>query len=212
MDTNQPTEQTTSTVQATATPAPGVLSTKTPSTIAFGVAVLLFLLPFIDIKCNGSTLQTVSGVQLATGFEMKNNSSDNSFMNEIKTEGIETKAKTKSDKKDSNMYALIALGLGIVGLGLSFTNAKTTLAAAMVTGVASAAAMIGLMIDIKKNIKTSIPDTNTGGGNSLDGFGKSMNDTMNITVDFTSWFYIAIIAFLAAAFFCYKRMTPNKTT
>ena len=34
---------------------------------------------------------------------------------------------------------------------------------------------------------------------------------LNITVDFTPWFYIAVIAFLAAAFFCYKRMSASKT-
>ena len=184
-----------------------------PATVAFAVAVLLFLMPFIDIKCNGNSLQTVSGVQLATGFKMKNNSSDNSFLNDVKTEGIDkniTKTATKSDDKDPNLYAMIALGLGILGLALSFTNAKAALGGAMATGVASAGALIGLMLDIKKNIKTSIPSTDTGSGTGLDNIGKSMSDNLNITVDFTSWFYIAIVAFLAAAFFCYKRMSVKK--
>ena len=213
--TNQPIEQSiaSTTIQASAAATPSVLGTKMPSTVAFAVAVLLFLMPFIDIKCNGSSLQTVSGVQLATGFKMKNNSSDNSFLNDVKTEGIDkniTKTATKSDDKDPNMYAMIALGLGILGLGLSFTNAKAALGGAMATGVASAGAMIGLMHDIKKNIKSSIPSTDTGSGTGLDNIGKSMSDSLNITVDFTSWFYIAIVAFLAAAFFCYKRMSAKK--
>jgi hypothetical protein len=96
------------------------------------------------------SLQTVSGIQLATGFKMKNNSSDNSFLNDFKTDKVDetiTKTTTKSDKKDPNLYAMVALGLG---------------------------------------------------------------DKMNITVDFTPWFYIAVIAFLAAAFFCYKRMSASK--
>ena len=37
-----------------------------------------------------------------------------------------------------------------------------------------------------------------------------LTDKMNISVDFTPWFYIAVIAFLAAAFFCYKRMSAVK--
>lgn len=220
MDTNQPTNQPTdqpvisTTIQTPATTsAPGVLGTKMPSTVAFAVAVLLFLMPFIDIKCNGSSLQTVSGIQLATGFKMKNNSSDNSFLDDVKTEGVDkniTKSTTKSDDKDPNLYALIALGLGVLGLALSFTNAKSALGGAMATGLASAGALIGLMFDIKKNIKSSIPSTDTGSGTGLDDIGKSMSDNLNITVDFTSWFYIAIVAFLAAAFFCYKRMAVKK--
>ena len=210
-------------VYASASAAPGVLGTKIPSTVAFVVAVLLFFMPFIDIKCNGTSLQTVSGFQLATGFKMKNNSSGNSFLNDVKTDEVDkgiTKATTKSDDKDPNLYAMIALGLGVLGVALSFTNAKAAIGGAMVTGIASAGALIGMMLDVKKNIKSSIPgagggtsteDGGTGIGEGLDKLGKEMNDNLNITVDFTPWFYIAVIAFLAAAFFCYKRMSASKT-
>ena len=210
MDTNQPT------TIATAAAAPGIFGTKTPSSVAFIVAVLLFLMPFVDIKCNGASLQTISGLQLATGFKMKNNSSDNSFLNDFKSntvdEGI-TKATTKTDEKDPNLYAMIALGLAVCSVLLSFTNAKAAIGGAMITGVAAAAAMIGLMIDIKKKVKLDMPDSGGNGGSigkGIDDFGKSVSDKMNITVDFTSWFYIALIALLAAAFFCYKRMQVLK--
>lgn len=33
----------------------------------FGVAVLCFFLPFMNIKCNGAKIMTLSGVQMATG-------------------------------------------------------------------------------------------------------------------------------------------------
>jgi hypothetical protein len=190
-------------------PSPGIFGTKIPSTVAFGVAILLFFLPFIDIKCGGMSIQTVSGVQLATGFKMKNNSSDNSFLNDMKTDEVDktvTKATTKSDDKDPNMYALVALGLGVVGLLLSFLNAKAGLGVAMVTGIGSAAALIGLMLDIKKKAKIDMPST--GSDNSLS---KGLNDlSSKITVDFTPWFYVSVIAFLAAAFFAYKRMRSLK--
>ncbi|MEO7394838.1 MAG: hypothetical protein ABIU11_07815 [Chitinophagaceae bacterium] len=196
---------------------PGMFATKIPSSIAFAVALLLFLMPFVDIKCNGTSLQTVTGVQLATGFKMNNNNSGDSFMNDIKTDKVDegiTKTTTKTDNKDPNMYALVALGLGVLGLLLSLTNAKSGLGSAMVTGIASAIAMIGMMIDVKKKVKLDMPDT---GGNAgeiskgIDDFGKSMSDKINITVDFTPWFYIAVISFLAAAFFCYKRIQSAKS-
>jgi hypothetical protein len=42
----------------------------------------------------------------------------------------------------------------------------------------------------------------------LDKIGDSM---ANMTMAFTPWYYVAIAAFLAAAFFCYKRMSASKT-
>jgi len=226
MDLNQPTSEpakpTPPPVYTPSATSPGMFGTKIPSTVAFVVGVLLFFMPFIDIKCNGTSLQTVSGLQLATGFTMKN-SDNNSFLDNNKTDNADegtTKTTKKSDNKDPNLYAMIALGLGVLGLALAFTNAKAAIGGAMVTGIACAGALIGLMLDVKKNIKSSIPgaggssktdDGGTGIGEGLDKIGQEMNDKLNITVDFTPWFYIAVIAFLAAAFFCYKRMSASKT-
>ena len=220
MDTNQP--NTPSTTYAPSSSSPGLFGTKMPSSVAFIVAVLLFLMPFVDIKCNNMSLQQISGFQLATGFKMKNNSSGNSFLNDVKTDKVDetiTKTTTNTDKKDPNLYALIALGLGVLGLLLSFTNAKAAIGGAMVTGIASAGVMIGMMLDIKKKVKLDMPNLSdktqdNDVGNTMDKIGDKMSgltDKMNISVDFTPWFYISVIAFLAAAFFCYKRMsTPKK--
>ncbi len=224
MDTNQPTSATTTTtyIQPPASSPPGVFGTKIPSSVAFLAGVLLFFLPFVDIKCNNMSLQQVSGFELATGFKMKNSSSDNPFLNDIKTDKVDegiTKATTKTDKKDPNLYAMIALGLGVLGLLLSFTNAKAAIGGALVTGIASAGALIGMMLDIKKKAKLDIPDLSdktpdNDVGNTIDKIGDKMSDLtdkVNISVDFTPWFYIAVVAFLAAAFFCYKRMQSSKT-
>ena len=217
METNQPTSTPTPSFTPVAA-APSLLAGKIPSSVAFIVGVLLFFMPFIDIKCNNMSLQQVSGLQLATGFKMKNNSSDNSFLNDVKTDKVDetiTKTTTKTDKKDPNLFAMVALGLGVLGLILSFTNAKAAIGGAMITGIASAGSLIGMMFDIKKKIKLDIPDTGskTSGDDltkGIENIGKEVTDKMNITVDFTAWYYIAVIAFLAAAFLCYKRMTAHK--
>lgn len=208
MDTNQPI------TNVPPPAAPGMFGTKIPSTVAYVVAVLLFFMPFIDIKCNNMSLQTVTGFQLATGFKMKNNSSGNSYFNDVKTDKVDkaiTKGATNTDDKDPNMYALIALGLGILGLVLSFAKAKVAIGGAMITGIASAGAMIGLLLDIKKKVKMDLPDTGSGGdiSDGISKIGKTVSDKMNISVDFTPWFYVALIAFMAAAFFCYKRMSSK---
>jgi hypothetical protein len=206
MDTNQPI---TNPVNVPASTVPGIFETKIPSTIAYVVGVLLFFMPFVDIKCNNMSLQEVSGIQLATGFTMKKNGADNSFLNDMKMDKTEG-ATAKSDKKDPNIYALIALALGIIGIILSVTNARAASGAAMVTGIASAGALIGLFIDIKKQVKLDMPDSGGDISKGIEDIGRTVTDKMNISVDFTPWFYIALISFLAAAYFCYKRMSISK--
>jgi len=208
MDSNQPTPPPIySNAKAT-----GVFGTKVPASVAFIAGVLLFFMPFIDIKCNSMSLQQVSGFQLATGFQMKNNSSGNSYFNDLKSPEADqeiTKGTTKTDKKGPNLFAMVALGLGVLGLLFSFTNAKAGIGLAMVTGILGTAALIGLMIDIKKKVKVDTPDMGGGSGEDMLGLnkiGQQVSDKVNITVDFTTWYYVAVIAFIAAAFFCYKRM------
>lgn len=222
MDLNQPNQPNipnpvvTNPVYTPAPSGPGMFGTKVPSITAFAVGLLLFLMPFVDIKCNGQSLQTISGVQLATGFTMDNGSSNNPFLNDVKTESsdeIITKTTTKTDKKDPNLFAMVALGLAALGLILSITNAKSAVGGAMATGIAAAAAMIGLMIDVKKKVKLDVPTSPKADNDitkGIDEFSNKMTDNLNITVDFTPWFYIAIIAFLAAAFFSYKRMQGSR--
>lgn len=193
---------------------PGMFGTKIPSSVSFVVAILLFLMPFVDIKCNNMSLQTVTGVELATGFKIKKGDSGNSFLNDLKIgEGEDKDSKTtkRDTQKDPNLYAMVALGLGVLGLLLSFTNARAAIGGAMVTGIGSAGALIGLMLDIKKKVKLDMGSTGSSGTEGgLGDFGKGFTDKMGITVDFTPWFYVTVVAFLAAAFFCYKRMKSVK--
>ena len=229
MDTNQPPITSTPIPPTYAppptppsTPAPSARSGgKTPSLVAYGVGILLFLMPFIDIKCNNMSLQQVTGLQLATGFKMKNSNSDNAFLDDLKTDKVDTgitKATTGSSNKDPNLYALIALALGGLGLILSFTNARAAIGGAIVTGVGAAGALIGMMLDVKKKAKLEMPDLSNQTpdnevGETMDKIGdkmKDVTDKISITVDFTPWFYIAVVAFLVAAFFCYRRLTSRR--
>ncbi len=189
-------------VTTPATPQPGIFGTKIPSSVAFGIGVLLFFMPFIDIKCNTMTLQTVSGVQLATGFEIKEGS-DNSLFGGLEKLDNDVKVNTK-EKKDPNLFALAALGLGIISFVLALVNSKGSMTIGVITGALSVAALIGTLIDIKKQLKLDLPEINNRAKDSggLDRFG----DGMFIAVDFTPWFYIAVIAFALGAWFCYKRI------
>jgi hypothetical protein len=182
-------------------PVPGLFGTKIPSAVSFAVGILLFLLPFAEVKCNGSSLASNTGLGIATGMAWKS-SANNMFGND--TLGGGTAKADNTQKKDPNMYAIIALALGVIGLILSFMDARSAAGSALVAGIVSAGALIGLMLDLKKEVKQPIPDQ-TGAG----GFGDAMNN-MKISLEMTPWFYVAVVAFLVAAFFCYKRIQPVK--
>lgn len=212
MDTNQPTYQP-SPQPATPPPyipasaAPGMFGTKIPSAVAFIIAILLFFLPFSEIKCGGSALMNNSGLGFALGKEWKLAGGYGKDMLQSMN------SKTGGEKAGNAQYFIIAaLALGAIGLFLSLTEAKTGMRIAMVTGIVAAGALVAFMIDIKKwfndGLAKEAAEKTTEGADSI-GLGK-MGD-VKLSLAFTPWFYIAIIAFLAAAFFCYKRMSASKT-
>lgn len=191
MDTTQPT--------TSYNPPPGLFGTKIPSGVAFAAGILLFLLPFAEVKCNGKSFASNTGLGIATGKEWK--TTGDLFGSDLlggassKTEG--------NQKNDPNLYAIIALALGVIGLVLSLTNAKTATGSALVSGILSAGALIGLLFDLKKKAQEPLPGK-TGG---------DLDNTMNnvkVSLEMTPWFYVAVVAFLVAAFFCYKRLKAAK--
>ena len=202
-------EQTTANpvLPSTTSQQPGIFGTKIPSTVAFGLGILLFFLPFLDIKCNSMVLQKVSGIQLATGFKIKSPGSENSLIGSFENmSDNDSNMKNKTEKKDPNMLALAALVLGVAGLIFSLRDAKT---GGLVTGLLAAAALIATMIDVKSKLKSELPELNKARRNTTSDFDR-LGDSIYIAVDFTPWFYITVIAFAAAAFFCYKWRNENK--
>ncbi len=218
MDTNQPvSSQTTYTTTSAVPPPRGMFGSKVPSSVAFAVGVLLFLMPFVDIKCNGTSLKTFTGVQLATGYNVDIDQNKGGLFDNMQEKAVDATSKA-TDKKKTSLFMLVALIAGGAGLLLSFTNSKALLGVALVAGLAAGGSLIAGMMDIKKeaktempNIKDKTPDNDV--GNTIDNVTDKVSDladNVKITVDFTPWFYIAVIAFLAAAFFAYRRMSANK--
>src|SRR6476646_7398421 len=101
--TPQPPPQPT-TLVSTPTPASGMFGTKVPSSVAFLAGILLFLLPFAEIKCGGTVIVKNIGMGIAIGKEWQSVASKNMFGgndNENKPTGDTTKK-----KQDPNMYAI----------------------------------------------------------------------------------------------------------
>lgn len=156
----------------------------------FLVGTLLFLLPFVNIKCKGETLISNNGVGLAFGVNYKTSKDLKS------NDDIVDKKISVTERESGNMYvsALIALLLGVAGVVLSIMNPGFDKINAAI-GVLAAIALIVLMIQIKSEV------SNKSSGEITDVFSAKVK----MTAEFTAWYYLSLISFMAAAFFSYWR-------
>src|SRR5690349_21385866 len=114
MDTSQPQLSTTTTA---ATSSGGLFGTKIPASAAFIIAILLFLLPFAEIKCNGSAVANNTGLGIAMGSDWKQVVVKNIFGNAFdENYGQDAAGQKRTQKQDPNKFAIGALALGIVAL------------------------------------------------------------------------------------------------
>jgi hypothetical protein len=168
---------------------------KLPSTVSLIVGVLLFLLPFAEVKCNGNTLVDNTGLGMATGGEWK--VSEKGLFGTDFFEGEVGKNMNSSNRRqDPNIFAIIALGMGILGVVFSFINNRGGITAVMVSSFIALGAMIALFIDIKDKSKLAAGEYP----------GDIHKVQMKITVDFTPWFYITCILFLLVAVLSMRRL------
>jgi hypothetical protein len=86
----------------------------------YGVILLLFFMPFVNLSCSGQTIMSLTGFQLITGAEY---SGQNMFGQD--TPGSMDNANSKEKREiDSQPLALFALLAAIVGLAVSFIRKK----------------------------------------------------------------------------------------
>jgi hypothetical protein len=188
-----------------------MLGTRIPSSVAFAIGILLFLLPFAEIRCGATKLAQKSGLDYAVGNDWKSVPDRLFGQSDLQKKSVTS---GKEQEGNTRYFILAALGLGVIGLAFSFATAKTGGSIGLVAGILSAGALVAYMLDLKKEFNKSLReqalDKAQEGANGLgiDQIGNTMNN-LKPTLAFTPWFYIAVIAFLAAAFFCYRRMASR---
>jgi hypothetical protein len=103
---------------------------------------------------------------------------------------------TVTEKQKGEMYpsALIALILGIIGVIFSFLNPGPNKIALFIGGLA-AICLIVLMVQIQMDVKDE-PFSKSE---------ESLGENLKITAEFTAWYYLSLISFIAAAFFSYRK-------
>ena len=119
----EPTQGTQATVPVSSSAsATGLFGTKIPSSIAFLLAILLFLLPFAEIRCNGAAVANNTGLGIATGAEWKEVVTKNIFGNGFQNNPSTNDSKVQ--KQDPNIFAIAALALGVIGAYCFFNTQR----------------------------------------------------------------------------------------
>ena len=203
----------------TTSPSPGLLGTKIPSTVVFTLGVLLFFMPFAELKCKQNTQETAGGFNFNLGGEtaISNTGFGLATGKQWKVEmsglgglfgGNSNQLNKDQPKQDPNNYAIAAMALGIIGLLFCFAKFKGASGVALMAGILSAIALIALRFDLDKKVKdpSQVVQKNENGADWGNGL-----DTMRFELNFTPWFYIAIIAMIVAAVLCYLRIKNSQT-
>jgi len=183
--------QATAPVSSYASPT-GLFGTKIPSSMAFLLAVLLFLLPFAEIRCNGAAVANNTGLGIAIGAEWKEVVSKSIFGNDFRDNPSVNGNKVQ--KQDPNIFAIAALALGVIGVFVAFLAPKGGGRLNLFVGALAAASLITMLIDLRSKAKSD---------NSIKSSDLNFNVGVSVTVDGTGWFYLAIILFILGGVFSY---------
>jgi hypothetical protein len=157
-------------------------------TISYLLGLLLFFLPFAEIKCNDMPLGEMSGKNMMMG-EVRTNEEMDSF-----GKGFDNTGEQKREMKDPDTveFAVAAFVFGILGLIISLVAFRKP-AISMIIGVITVICMIGLMIQVKANVNSQMESND------------KMDLNMQITTSFTVWYYLSLLSFLAASYFSYRQ-------
>lgn len=166
------------------------------TTYAFAAGLLLFLLPFAEIKCSGTTMASLKGIDMVTGASPAVNSEFENMGRQFGGETMVTKPKTE---KEGKVYAAaaIALALGAAGLAVSLTKKTLHHPAEMLLGTIGALALLVLLFQVKSDVNDQLK---TGDANA-----DALSGMMKASVAFTVWFFLCLLSFLAAAFVSYQQ-------
>lgn len=170
---------------------------KYTSTAAFAVGILLFFLPFAELRCNDSVLASNTGIGLATGKEWKTYGLPG-YGDMLKgNENPAKDGKFTSIKDWPNILTLISLLAAVAGLIISLTNSKLRAVVSMSAGILAAVLLIGMMIQMNHELKDSMA-----GKKGEPDYGAAIS--MFVKMNYTIWYYMAVVAFVFAAFFGFK--------
>jgi hypothetical protein len=165
-------------------------------TVSFIAGMLLFLLPFAELKCGSMTLAGNTGIGIAIGSQWKvvMLGNDGDWMKKAKES-------MKGEKKNPleagvNYFAIISLVAAATGLAFAFSSQKHRPMAGMTAGLLAFIMLLAVLVQYKLAMKSALSGTSK---DTMD-----VNMGMVVKIQFTIWYFLSLISFAAAAFFSYK--------
>lgn len=142
----------------------------------FGLVIVCFFLPFVNLSCSGQTVMTLTGFQLITGSEY---SEPNVMGQNMFDQDNQNNADNKSREIKSQLMALLAFLAALVGLAVGFIRKKMTAIFSLIIAVLGTVFLILLKINMDSDV-------------ALNGEG-----IMNL--EYQTGYWLTIILFIAAA-------------
>jgi len=153
--------------------ADNIASRRSLIPLLFAAVIIFFFFNFFTVSCGGQKVGSVKGIDLVTGTQLK---SENMFSGQ----------ETQGEKIPSSVWAIIAFGAAIIGLGAYLIKEKRE----AIIGTGAGAIGFGSLLILQFAIKSAIEKKAEGA----------------IQTDFQFAYWGALIAIGVAAFISYLRM------
>jgi hypothetical protein len=155
----------------------------------YGVILILFFLPFVNLSCGGQTIMSVTGFQLITGTEVN---ATGMFGGEMSSsDELNTDQKKEIESQPLALFAFVA---AIIGLIISFFKMRITAISNIVVSVAGVVFLLLLKVSLDGDA-----DLNVSGQNV-------------ITLDYQFAYWLSIILFIIGAVVQWKIFTDEGPT
>lgn len=164
------------------------------SPVSFGIAVLLFLMPFAEFKCNSGVILSNSGLGIATGHPWKQASD---FKQDDKNDKMNDSEKIFREQLNGgpNIFALVALTTGLFGVLIYFSKINWRFMAAMCAAMLGVIMMIAVMVQYRMQISGLIK--------RIESVEKGLDMKVGIEMRFTIWYYLSLLFFIMPVFLNY---------
>ena len=110
----------------------------------FGIALICFFLPFMNVSCQGQKIATLTGIQLVTGTTIQQPELPSLFGGKKQVQ--------KPEKVAGEPLAILVLLSAVVGLGLSFLKGRKSSIAPAIIGVAGLILLLLLKAELDNDI------------------------------------------------------------
>lgn len=169
------------------------------TTIAYAVGLLLFLLPFFNIKCNNITMARLRGIDMAIGGKPSVSRELDDMQREFGN-GDRRSVQASMPKGEGHLFitALLALTLGVIGLVLSLVNKGRNQRPNLLVGIIGLVAMISTWIEVSAFVSSNAKPKRSDYAND------QFSAMVNIAASPTAWFILGLICYAVAAYVSYK--------